>query len=281
MAVGKIDLFDAILNRQVSKSAEKIGKAGSDMAENQAFGGMIGGLLGQYGVPALLGLIPGVGPVLAAIASAAGAGLGAYAGSEIGRTGTDMPDTEYLQSKGQEVTDMLKEKSVTSGLTSAATAGASAMSMGVDKYAAHLKNPLGLKSMAEKIKADPTKGVSFTPTTMTPGYTPPAILNSPTRANVSGLNLRLPPSASIQGVTGSVTAPLPLNVQQQAKSIVSRPSLLNYVPNLGGLNLGNTGIRQQVNPLLTKPLISTRNLLNLPSTRVNPYPMYQPTTGPI
>ena len=69
MANGNIDLFDTILQQRIDKSAEQIGQAGSDAQSNQSFGGMIGGLLGQYGVPALLSLIPGVGPGLAAIAS--------------------------------------------------------------------------------------------------------------------------------------------------------------------------------------------------------------------
>ena len=274
MANGNIDLFDTILQQRIDKSAEQIGQAGSDAQSNQSFGGMICGLLGQYGVPALLSLIPGVGPGLAAIASVAGAGAGSYLGSEIGRQGTDMPKTEYLQSKGRDVMNMLKENSLTSAITSAATAGASAVSMGADKYAAHLKNPLGLKSMVDKVKEDPSLGVTFTPKTMTPGYTPPSIFNTQSSLSQAPLNLVTPSSLKI----GNVTAPL-TNVAgggQLGIQMAKNPSLLNYVPNLGGLNVGSTGIAPNVNPLLNQPLI------NLPALPQSPQGnIHQPYMPPI
>tara|TARA_Y100001973_G_scaffold94586_1_gene146801 strand:- start:1982 stop:2830 length:849 start_codon:yes stop_codon:yes gene_type:complete len=264
MANGNIDLFDTILQQRIDKSAEQIGQAGSDAQSNQSFGGMLGGLLGQYGVPALLSLIPGVGPGLAAMASIAGAGIGSYAGSEIGRKSTDMPETEYLQSKGRDVMNMLKENSLTAGITSAATAGASAVSMGADKYAAHLKNPLGLKSMVDKVKEDPSLGVTLTPTAVTPGYTPPSILNTPGRLSPAPMNLVTPPAVNV----GGTLAPLG-NVAgggQLGAQIAKNPSLLNYVPNLGssGLNLQTTGVWEGHNPLSNNPLLH-QPLLTLPS----------------
>lgn len=259
-----IDLFNTILQQRIDKSAQQIGQAGSDAKSNQAFGGTIGGLLGQYGVPALLSLIPGVGPGLAAMASVAGAGAGSYLGSEIGRKGTDMPETEYLQSKGRDVMNMLKEDSLTKGITSAASAGASAVTMGADKYAAHLKNPLGLTSIADKVKADPSLGTPLARTSMSSAYSPPAMLQNQSRLARPPMNLVTPPAVNV----GGVMAPLG-NVAgggQLGANIARNRSLLNYVPNLqsSGLNLGSTGLNQGINPLSNNPLLN-QPLLNLPS----------------
>jgi len=291
MANGNIDLFDTILQQRIDKSAEQIGQAGSDAKSNQSFGGMLGGLLGQYGVPALLSLIPGVGPGLAAMASIAGAGIGSYAGSEIGRKGTNMPETEYLQSKGRDVMNMLKENSLTSGITSAATAGASAISMGADKYAAHLKNPLGLQSMADKVKADPSLGVTLNTPSVSSAYKPWASMPSQIvsgggkaagqnilsagvpRLSSAPVNLAIPPAVNVGGVIAPISTATGGGAQL-GQSILTNRSLLNYVPNLGGLNVGTSGVAPSSNPLLNQQLL---NLPGLPeSSQGNIHQQYMP-----
>ena len=207
--------------------------------------------------------VPEDGYTLVPLASV-GCWICSYAGSEIGRKSTDMPETEYLQSKGRDVMNMLKENSLTAGITSAATAGASAVSMGADKYAAHLKNPLGLKSMVDKVKEDPSLGVTLTPIAVTPGYTPPSILNTPGRLSPAPMNLVTPPAVNVRGTLaplGNVAGGGQLGAQ-----IAKNPSLLNYVPNLGssGLNLQTTGVWEGHNPLSNNPLLH-QPLLTLPS----------------
>lgn len=293
MANGNIDLFDTILQQRINKSADAIGKAGSDAQSNQSFGGMLGGLLGQYGVPALLSLIPGVGPGLAAMASVAGAGIGSYAGSEIGRKSTDMPETEYLQSKGRDVMNMLKENSLTAGITSAATAGASAMTMGADKYAAHLKNPLGLKSMVDKVKEDPSLGVTLNTPSVSLAYKPWASMPSQIvpgggraagqnilsagvpRLSSAPVNLAIPPAVNVGGVMAPISTATGGGAQL-GQSILNNPSLLNYVPNPGGLNVGTSGVAPNLNPLLNQ------QLLNLPALPQTPQGnIHQPYMPPI
>jgi hypothetical protein len=283
--MSNIDVTRQIMRNYQLGDAALASEWGSDVKSKMGIGSTLGGLIGKYGVPALAGALmsTGVGAPLGIALSIAGAAGGSYLGSTIGRElAGDADKGMGTQTNALRRLDSMFDDTRDSGaLIAGATAGASALSMGADKYMAHLKNPFNFTSTVGKIKADPSLGVTFTPTTMTSGYTPPSILNTQSSLSQAPLNLVTPPAVSLGGA-GNITAPLG-NVAgggQLGLNIGTNPSLLNYVPNLGGLNVGGTGIAPNANPLLNQPLIGTGNLLNLPSTRINPYPMYQPITGP-
>ena len=158
------NFYKILLANDVRKSKEAMAadyerEAGdiSGQANRGKIGGTIGGLLGQFGVPALLGVLGvatgGVG--LLAI-SALGAAAGAYAGNKLGQELGDKADASSIEKQkfGSETLstyrgevdsalDDIETQAKIGALKTGAAVGAQGIMMGADKYANYVQNPMG------------------------------------------------------------------------------------------------------------------------------------------
>ena len=129
-----MNLSQLFLERDLAKDERRIGDWASNVASNQKTGSSIGGLLGSYGVPALIGLLSGgllAGPALLA-ATSLGSGLGSYFGGKLGKAGAGELDTKFLQGSRNETEDMLDDSNVSSAMISAGTSLASGIGKGAE-----------------------------------------------------------------------------------------------------------------------------------------------------
>ena len=135
-----------------------------------SIGGTAGGLLGTFALPALaVALAPMTGGTSLLALSALGAAGGTYLGSKMGENaapGTlasgDIKGAEgiglaqgyqkKLKKGVDELEDQQETQRIIDSVKAGATAGIQGYTMGVDKYAAYLKNPIGhyLPSMRSK-----------------------------------------------------------------------------------------------------------------------------------
>jgi hypothetical protein len=138
-----------------------------------SMGGTLGGLAGQFGTPALLGLLGiatgGLGPGVLLALSAAGAAAGSYLGSKAGEelTPGELDARNIKGAEGINIGAKIKDKyqkdiiniekeqeknRQIGALKAGASVGAQGLSMGVDKYATYVQNPLGhyIPSMRSK-----------------------------------------------------------------------------------------------------------------------------------
>ena len=158
------NFYKKLLAIDVRKAQEAMSsqyKAEAGKASKQAgrgkIGGTIGGLIGQFGVPALLGAIGvSTGGVGLLALSALGATLGSYAGNKAGqgmgaRANVDaikrqkFGSDEYNTYQGEidSQLDQIEDAARADALRTGAAVGAQGITMGVDKYATYAKNPLG------------------------------------------------------------------------------------------------------------------------------------------
>ena len=127
-----------------------------------SIGGTVGGLAGQFGTPALLGLLGvatgGLAPGVLLALSAAGAAAGSYLGSKVGEEaapgeldasqitggGINLAKGSLKKAKDS-VVDMEKQQEdarLKSAIKTGAMVGAQGITMGADKYAEYVKNPI-------------------------------------------------------------------------------------------------------------------------------------------
>tara|TARA_R110000824_G_scaffold129621_4_gene291162 strand:+ start:3608 stop:4564 length:957 start_codon:yes stop_codon:yes gene_type:complete len=158
------NFYKLLLQNDVKKSHEALRKdydAQSGKLNKQAnrgsIGGTIGGLLGQFGVPMLMGVLaPATGGASLLFASAAAAAAGSYLGNKAGQEMGDKGSIEGIknqkfgnktrQSYKSDISGALgdiEESAQIGALKAGAAVGASGITMGVDKYAMYAQNPLG------------------------------------------------------------------------------------------------------------------------------------------
>tara|TARA_R110002020_G_scaffold69106_1_gene180104 strand:- start:348 stop:1433 length:1086 start_codon:yes stop_codon:yes gene_type:complete len=188
-----MDLSQLFLQRDLAKDERAIGDWASSASSNQQVGSSIGGLLGTYGVPALLGLMSGgllAGPALLA-ATSLGSAAGSFLGGKIGKSGAGELDTKFLkQARGD------TEKTIDDSLlSSAAIAGATSLASGIGKGAEaggalqkDIYKPLDwLKENVSKDKiydmTQPIPAVASTTSTVQPPLAPGAPVQSAIKSN--------------------------------------------------------------------------------------------------
>lgn len=170
-------LYKRVLAGDLQKTIREMNEQYEDeqaQAKKEGFwgdiGGGIGGLLGTFALPAIATLLaPATGGTSLLLLSMLGAAGGTYLGSKLGEDAA--PGTlasgnikgaegvslaqgyqKKLKTGIDEVEDQQETQRIIDSVTSGATAGIQGYTMGVDKYAAYLKNPLGhyIPSMRSK-----------------------------------------------------------------------------------------------------------------------------------
>ena len=255
------------------------GKA-SKQAGRGKIGGTIGGLIGQFGVPALLGAIGvSTGGVGLLALSALGATLGSYVGNKAGQEMGDKANVkaikrqqfgsdEYNTYQGEidYQLDQIEDSARADAVKTGAAVGAQGITMGVDKYATYVKNPLGhyFKSFRNpaQLAADKEKALAG----LVPG----------SDAYNKAL-LKHTKTATSNIVKGSnKTSVLDLVQQTPSSSAIATPKNMSLI---------NTGLNQQLDELIATqasaapgPVTKTSANLtsplytNLLQAVVNPFP---------
>ena len=267
---------------QDAMSSQFKGEAGkaSKQAGRGKIGGTIGGLIGQFGVPALLGAIGvSTGGVGLLALSALGETLGSYAGNKAGqgmgaqanvnaikrqKFGSDEYNTYQGEIDSQ--LDQIEDSARADALKAGAAVGAQGISMGVDKYATYAKNPLGhyFKSFRNpaQLAADKEKALAG----LTPGS------DAYNKALLQHTN-----TATSNIVKGSnKTSVLDLVQQTPSSNAIATPKNMSLI---------NTGLNQQLDELIAAqasaapgPVTNTNANLtgplynNLLQAVVNPFP---------
>ena len=136
--MSNIDVTRGIMGNWKSDDAALASKWGSDVKSKMGIGSTLGGLIGKYGAPALATALigTGVGAPLGIALSIAGAAGGSYLGSTIGRDmAGDADEGMGTQANAlKKLNSMFDDTRDAGALTAGATAGASAIKMGADKY---------------------------------------------------------------------------------------------------------------------------------------------------
>ena len=160
------------LRKTLKAQQEEYEKQQKQAAKEGAWGGIggtLGGLIGQFGAPALaLALAPATGGASLLAASALGATAGSYLGSKVGQaaapgelssgaitgggSGLARGSLKEYKESVNKLDKSLETERQKSALKTGASVAAQGLTMGVDKYAAYAKNPLGhyLPSMRNK-----------------------------------------------------------------------------------------------------------------------------------
>jgi hypothetical protein len=263
-------------------SSQFKGEAGkaSKQAGRGKIGGTIGGLIGQFGVPALLGAIGvSTGGVGLLALSALGATLGSYVGNKAGqgmgaqanvdaikrqKFGSDEYNTYQGEIDSQ--LDQIEDSARADAVKTGAAVGAQGITMGVDKYATYAQNPLGhyFKSFRNpaQLAADKEKALAG----LVPGSD-----------EYNKALLKHTKTATSNIVKGSnKTSVLDLVQQTPSSSAIATPKNMSLI---------NTGLNQQLDELIAAqasaapgPITKTSANLtgplytNLLQAVVNPFP---------
>ena len=229
--MSNIDVTSQIMKNYQLDDAALASKWGSDVKSKMGIGSAIGGLIGKYGVPALAGALmsTGVGAPLGIALSIAGAAGGSYLGSTIGRElAGDADKGMGTQTNALRRLDAMFDDTRDAGaLTAGATAGASALSMGADKYMAHLADPLGLTptttdAMKESILAGKDKVSILDLVKKTGTVTPGA------GTNQTGINYAL--NAALDKLIAGSTQNQVDTAFKQNNEFIQSDGLMQYVP---------------------------------------------------
>jgi hypothetical protein len=267
---------------QDAMSSQFKGEAGkaSKQAGRGKIGGTIGGLIGQFGVPALLGAIGvSTGGVGLLALSALGATLGSYVGNKAGqgmgaqanvdaikrqKFGSDEYNTYQGEIDSQ--LDQIEDSARADAVKTGAAVGAQGITMGVDKYATYAQNPLGhyFKSFRNpaQLAADKEKALAG----LVPGSD-----------EYNKALLKHTKTATSNIVKGSnKTSVLDLVQQTPSSSAIATPKNMSLI---------NTGLNQQLDELIAAqasaapgPVTNTNANLtgplytNLLQAVVNPFP---------
>ena len=120
------------LTSNLEEQASKLSEWGTDYLGGQQLGGTVGGLLGQYGLPALLGFAGPAGLIAGAVGSAVGNKI---LGNVTGKfTAGEKPKGSLGVGQAQDLYNTLRLQGTTQGLQSGLGVVQQGMMEGVDKY---------------------------------------------------------------------------------------------------------------------------------------------------